>query len=156
MTASVQKIPDGYQAVMPYLCVRGGPAAVEFYKKAFGATEVMRMSDPNGNIGHAEFRVGEGVIMLSDEFPEMGVLSPQSLGGTPVTLMFYCEDVDAVVNRALECGAKAITPVENMFYGDRAGKIEDPFGHYWWIATRVEDVSHEEMRKRSAALYGMS
>lgn len=114
----------------------------------------MRMGDPSGRVGHAELTIGKGLIMLSDEFPEMGVLSPKSLGGSPVTIHIYTEDVDTMANRAVEAGAKILRPVEDQFYGDRAGKLEDPFGHTWWLATHKEDVSPEEMKKRAAKLFG--
>ncbi len=112
------------------------------------------MPDPSGKIGHAEIQIGDAVIMLSDEFPEMGARSPRSIGGSPAAVLLYFEDVDAVARRAVAAGGKLARPVEDQFYGDRAGKLEDPFGHTWWIATRKEDVSPEEMKKRAAALYG--
>src|SRR2546425_2372706 len=125
--------------------------AIEFYKKAFGATELMRMAQPDGRIGHAEIRIGDSPIMLADEFPEMGHRSPQSLGGSPVSILLYVEDVDALFNQAVSAGAKVQKPVQDQFYGDRIGGVTDPFGHVWYIATHKEEVSPEEMRKRAAA-----
>jgi PhnB protein len=116
----------------------------------------MRLAGPDGKIGHAEIKIGAAPIMLADEFPDMGVLSPQSLGGSPVSIHLYVEDVDALASQAVAAGAKVLRPVEDQFYGDRAGKLEDPFGHVWWIATHKEDVSFEEIQKRAAALYGGS
>ncbi len=153
---TVQPIPDGYHGATPYLCVHDGAAALDFYAKAFGATELSRMSEPCGKVGHAEVKIGEAIIMLSDEFPEMGVRSPRSIGGSPTAILLYFEDVDAIAKRAVDAGGKLIRPVENQFYGDRSGKLEDPFGHTWWIATHVEDVSPEEMTRRAAALDGGS
>ena len=149
MAGKVKAIPDNYRGATPYICVHDGAAALGFYAKAFGATERMRMAEPSGKIGHAEIQIGEAVIMLSDEFPEVGVRSPRSLGGSPAAVLLYFEDVDAVARRAVEAGGKLTRPVENQFYGDRSGKLEDPFGHAWWIATHVEDVSAEEMTKRA-------
>lgn len=156
MAGKVKPIPDGYPGATPYLCVHDGAAALDFYAKAFGATERMRMADPSGKIGHAEVKIGEAIIMLSDEFPEMGVRSPRSIGGSPTAILLYFEDVDAIAKRAVDAGGKLVRPVENQFYGDRSGKLEDPFGHTWWIATHVEDVPPEEMTRRAAALYGTS
>ena len=146
----VKAIPDGYPRVSPYLCVSGGSAALDFYKSVFGATERMRMPAPDGRIGHAELQLGDSVIMLADEYPEMGVRSPRSIGGTPVTISVYVEDVDAVFNRAVAAGAKTLRAVEDQFYGDRSGQFEDPFGHRWSVATHVEDVSPTEMKRRAA------
>jgi len=150
----VSPIPDGYQRVTPYLCVDGAEAAIEFYGKVLGATERMRMPAPEGKIGHAEILLGDSVIMLADEHPEMGVLGPKSIGGTPVTISVYVEDVDAVFEAALAAGATERRPVENQFYGDRSGEFEDPFGHRWNVATHVEDVPPEEMEKRMAEAMG--
>lgn len=151
MAGKVKPIPDGYRGATPYICVHDGAAALDFYAKAFGATELTRMAEPSGKIGHAEIQIGEAIIMLSDEFPELGVRSPRSIGGSPSAILLYFEDVDAVAKRAVDAGAKLVRPVEDQFYGDRSGKLEDPFGHTWWIATHVEDVSAEEMTKRAAA-----
>jgi PhnB protein len=141
-------IPDGYQSATPYLCVKDAAKALEFYKKAFGAKELMRMGDPAGKIGHAEIKIGEAIVMLSDEFPDFGHLSPESIGGTPVSIMVYVEDVDGFVNKAVAAGAKLERPVQDQFYGDRSGALVDPFGHKWHFATHIEDVSPEEMKKR--------
>jgi PhnB protein len=151
MAGKVKPIPEGYRGATPYICVHDGAAAVDFYAKAFGATERTRMAEPSGKIGHAEIQIGEAIIMLSDEYPELNVRSPRSIGGSPSAILLYFEDVDAIAKRAVDAGAKLVRPVENQFYGDRSGKLEDPFGHTWWIATHVEDVSDEEMTKRAAA-----
>jgi PhnB protein len=142
-------IPDGYHGATPYLCIKGAEKALEFYQKAFGAKEVMRMGEPGGKIGHAEIKIGDALVMLSDEFPDFGNLSPQSIGGTAVTMMIYVEDVDGFVNKAIAAGAKVLRPVESQFYGDRMGLLEDPFGHRWYFATHIEDVPPDEMKKRS-------
>jgi len=147
-------IPDGYHTATPYLIVTGAARALEFYKQAFGATEVVRMDGPGGKVMHAEIKIGDSHIMLADEFPEMGALSPQSIGGTPVSLMLYFEEADAVTARAVSAGAKVLRPVQDQFYGDRCGTILDPFGHKWTIATHKEDLSPEEIKKRAAALFG--
>jgi len=136
----------------PYLCCKDAARAIEVYKKAFGATEAMRLSEPGGRIGHAEIRIGDAPIMLSDEYPEMDVRSPQSLGGSPVLIHLYVDDVDALASRAVAAGAKLLRPVADQFYGDRSGTLTDPFGHRWMIATRKEDVSAAEMQKRYDAL----
>jgi PhnB protein len=148
--ANVQPIPDGYPQVTPYLAVDGAADAIDFYTKVFGARERMRMPGPDGKIGHAELEVGDSVIMLADEFPDMGHRGPKAIGGTPVTISIYVEDVDAAFQRALEQGATEVRPVENQFYGDRTGQLEDPFGHRWSVATHVEDVPPDEMEKRAA------
>jgi PhnB protein len=147
-------IPDEYPQVTPYLCIDGASAAIEFYRNVFDATERMRMPAPGGKIGHAELQIGDSVIMLADEFPEMDIRGPKALGGTPVTMNVYVEDVDAVFDRAVNAGAKALRPVQDQFYGDRSGQFEDPFGHRWSIATNIEDVSPEEMAKRAAEVMG--
>jgi PhnB protein len=154
MTSKVKPIPEGYHSLTPYLIIKNAADAIEFYKKAFGATELFRIDQPDGKIGHAEIKIGDSPIMLSDEFPEMGHRGPQSLGGSAVSLMLYVEDVDAVVNRATTAGAKLDRPVEDKFYGDRAGSLTDPFGHIWHIGTHKEDVSPQEMEKRAAAAAG--
>jgi len=151
MTNRVKPIPEGYHTATPYLIIKDAARAIEFYKKAFGATELMRMAQPDGRIGHAEIRIGDSPIMLADEFPEMGHRSPQSLGGSPVSILLYVEDVDALFNQAVSAGAKVQRPVQDQFYGDRIGGVTDPFGHVWYIATHKEEVSPEEMRKRAAA-----
>jgi PhnB protein len=147
--ATVNPIPEGYPQVTPHLCVEGAAAAIDFYGEVFGASERMRMPEADGKIGHAELQFGDSVIMLSDEFPEMGIRGPKAIGGTPVTMSVYVEDVDGVFDRAVKAGAKTLRPVEDQFYGDRSGQFEDPFGHRWSIATHVEDVSPEEMAKRA-------
>lgn len=154
MANNVKPVPDGYHTVTPYLSVKGAADALDFYKRAFGATETMRFADPGGRVGHAEIRIGDSPIMLCDEYPDMDVLSPASVGGTPVTIHLYVDDVDQMVKQAVEAGAKLVRPVENQFYGDRGGKLVDPFGHVWWIATHIEDVTPEELRKRMAELFG--
>ena len=151
MTSRVKPIPEGYHTATPYLIVRDAARAIEFYKKAFGAKELMRMADPSGKIGHAEIKIGDSPIMLADEAPGMGHRSPESLGGSPVSILLYVEDVDAVFNQAVAAGAKVQRPVADQFYGDRTGGVTDPFGHVWYVATHMEDVSPEEMRKRAAA-----
>jgi PhnB protein len=152
MTSKAKPIPDGFHAATPYLCCKDAARAIDFYKKAFGATEVMRLAEPSGRIGHAEVKIGGAIIMLSDEYAEMGVRSPQSLGGTPVAIHLYVEDVDALARQAVAAGAQLTRPVSDQFYGDRTGTLEDPFGHRWFIATHKEDVSSEEMGKRYAAM----
>ena len=149
--ADVKPIPEGYPQVTPYLCVDDAKAAIEFYSRVLGAEERMHMPGPDGKIGHAELQLGESLIMLSDEFPEMGVRAPKAVGGTPVMISVYVEDADAIFGAAVAAGATALRPVENQFYGDRTGQFEDPFGHRWSVATHVEDVPPEEMEKRAAA-----
>jgi PhnB protein len=147
-------IPAGYHTATPYLIVNGAARAIDFYRQVFGATEEVRMDEPGGKVGHAEIRIGDSVIMLADEHPEINARGPQSIGGTPVSLLLYVPDCDAVVAKALSLGAKVLKPVQDQFYGDRSGTLADPFGHQWTIATHKEDVSPEEMQKRIAALYG--
>ena len=147
----VNPIPEGYPRVSPYLCVEDAARAIDFYTSVLGATEKMRMGGPDGKIGHAELALGDSVIMLADEHPDIGFLSPTRIGGTAVTLHTYVEDVDAVFEKALAAGAKALSPVENQFYGDRSGQFEDPFGHRWSVASHVEDIDPEEMARRSEA-----
>ncbi|MFD4240309.1 VOC family protein [Streptomyces sp. NPDC058525] len=146
---AVQPIPEGFPRVTPYLCVDGAATAIDFYVAVLGARELMRMPAPGGKIGHAELELGNSVVMLADEYPEMGFRSPKAVGGTPVTLHVYVEDVDAVFAKALARGADALSPVKDEFYGDRTGQFIDPFGHRWNVATHIEDVSQEEMAKRS-------
>jgi PhnB protein len=145
----VNPIPAGYHAVTPYLSIRGAARAVEFYKKAFGAAEVMRMPGPDGKLGHAEIRIGDSRIMLSDEYPEMAFMGPQTRGGSTVHIHLYVKDVDATTARAVAAGAKLIRPIEDKFYGDRTASIEDPFGHIWHLATHKEDLSMAELRRRA-------
>jgi PhnB protein len=151
---AVKPIPEGYHSVTPYLIVRGGADAIEFYKKAFGAVELFRMPAPDGKIGHAEIKVGDSPIMLADEYPDMGYQGPVSLGGSPVSLMIYVDDVDTVFNRAVEAGATVKEALADKFYGDRMGTVIDPFGHRWHLATHKEDVSPEEMERRAKAAHG--
>lgn len=149
---AVKAIPEGYHTVIPYLVISGAARAIEFYKQAFGATEIMRFPAPGDKIGHAEIKIGDSVIMLADEYPEMGYRSPQSLGGTPVSIVLYVENVDRVVERAVKAGAKLEREVADQFYGDRNGTITDPFGHVWTVATHKEEVSVEEMKRRAASM----
>jgi PhnB protein len=149
--ANVKPIPEGYPRVMPYLSVDGAAEAIKFYGKVFGAKERMRMPTPDGRIAHAEIEIGDSVVMLADVFPEMGGTTPRELGGTPVTVMVYVEKVDDVFKRAVDAGANADRPVEDQFYGDRAGQFTDPFGHKWFIATHIEDVTPDDVAKRAAA-----
>jgi PhnB protein len=150
--ADVKPIPDNYPQVVPYLCVDGAAAAIDFYRLVFGATERMRMSEPDGRLGHAELEIGTALIMLSDEFPDMGVRAPKTIGGTPVTISVYVENVDEVFARAVEAGSTVLRPVTDQFFGDRAGQFEDPFGHRWSVATRIEDLTPQEMGERAAAM----
>ena len=148
--------PDGYHTATPYLIVRDGARAIEFYQQAFGAVEIMRFRAPGGKIGHAEFKIGDSPIMLADEWPECDARSPQTIGGTPVGLLLYVEDCDAVFDRAVAAGAKVFMPVKDQFYGDRSGTVIDPFGHKWTIATHKEDIPLEEMQRRAAAMFEKS
>lgn len=150
----VDAIPDQYPRVMPYLHLAGAAEAIEFYEHVFGATERMRMPDPSGKIGHAELQLGDAVIMLADEYPDMGILGPAAYGGSPVTLSVYVEDVDEVFQKALDAGAKPIQELTDQFYGDRSGQFEDPWGHRWSVAQHIEDVSPEEMQRRAAESMG--
>ncbi|MGA2202743.1 MAG: VOC family protein [Terriglobales bacterium] len=145
----VRYIPKGYNSVTPYLVVKGAAQAIEYYKKVFGATEILRMAGPDGRVGHAELQVGSSRIMLADENPQMGYRSAESIGASPVSLLVYIRDCDKVVERAVAGGAKLLKPVQDQFYGDRSGFIQDPFGHQWGIATHIEDVSPEEMDERA-------
>ena len=156
MSSTVKPIPDNYRGATPYLCCKDAARAIEFYMEAFGATEFMRMAQPDGRIGHAEIRIGDAPIMLADEFPDIGVRSPQAIGGSPVTIHVYVEDVDAIARRAVARGATLLRPVEDQFYGDRNCRLEDPFGHVWMISTHKEDVAPEEMKRRAAKLFGQS
>ncbi len=148
--ANVKPIPAGYHSVTPYLIIKGAADAIEFYKKAFGATELFRMAH-EGKVGHAEIKIGDSPIMLADEHPGMGFVSPKTLGGTPVSILIYVEDVDTTFNQAIKSGGVQQKPLQDQFYGDRSGTLTDPFGHVWTVATHKEDVSPEEMDKRMAA-----
>ena len=154
--SSVKPIPEGYHHVTPYLFVKSAAKAIDFYKSVFAATEIMRMPGPDGRIMHAELRIGDSIIMLADENPKNGIMSPQTVGGFSVGLHAYAENVDAVIQKAVENGAKLLRPIQNQFYGDRSGTFLDPFGHMWSVATHVEDVSPEEMRRRMASAMGQS
>jgi PhnB protein len=151
--AKVTPIPPGYHSVTPYISVTNANEAIEFYKRAFGAEEIMRMAGPGGKIMHAEIKVGDSPIMLSDEYPEMGVKAPITAGCTTATLMVYVPDVDASYVKAVEAGAKATMPIQDMFWGDRYGQVTDPYGHRWSLATHVEDVSMEEMERRQQEFF---
>ncbi|HZY54906.1 MAG TPA: VOC family protein [Reyranella sp.] len=147
----VKPVPDGYHTLTPYLIVKGGAEALDFYKRAFGAVEEERIQHADGKVGHAEITIGNSRLMLADEHPEVGALSPTTVGGTPVSLHLYVEDVDTLVTRAVAAGATVIRPVADQFYGDRLGGIADPFGHRWFIATHKEDLTREELHRRAAA-----
>ncbi|HYM00952.1 MAG TPA: VOC family protein [Blastocatellia bacterium] len=149
----VNPIPEGQRTPTPYLTVRGAAAAIEFYAKVFGATELFRLTGPDGKIGHAEIAIGNSQIMLSDEHPDFGALSPQTVGGCPIKMHLYVEDADEVVERAVKAGATLLRPLTDEFYGDRTGMIADPFGYSWFIATRKEDVAPEEMQRRWSAVF---
>ncbi len=148
----VNAVPEGLRGATPYLCCRDAGRALAFYTEAFGAVETMRFAEPGGRVGHAEIKIGEALVMLSDEYPEMGVQSPQALGGSPVTIHLYVEDVDAFARRAVGAGATLTRPVTDQFYGDRSGQLQDPFGHRWSIASHIEDVSADEMQRRFRAM----
>jgi PhnB protein len=154
---AVKAIPEGYHTLTPYIEIENAGEAIEFYKRAFGAKEQVRMDAPGGKIGHAELEIGDSLLMLADPFPQSSIRTPKDLGGTTVNLFMYVEDADAVVQQAVDSGATVTRPVENMFWGDRFGIVTDPYGHTWSIATHVEDVSPEEMEERSkAAMAAMS
>lgn len=151
--ARVKPIPEGFRTATPVLCCRDAAGAIEFYKRAFGASEIgERLLGPAGKIGHAEIKIGDSLVAISDEFPEWGNLSPQSLGGSPVPIHLYVEDVDSLARQAVAAGAKVLIPVADQFYGDRGGRLEDPYGHLWIVATHIEDIAPEEMRRRMDAL----
>ena len=150
--ADVKPIPEGYHSITPYLIIDGAAEALEYYKKAFGAIEIFRM-DHEGKVGHAEMKIGDSMFMLGDEQPQMGYKGPKSLGGSPVGLMIYVEDVDTTFKQALEAGGTETKPLQDQFYGDRSGTLTDPFGHVWTVATHKEDVSPEEMEKRLASMH---
>ena len=152
MGGKVKPVPDGYHTVTPYLIVDGAAAAIEFYKKAFGAEELFRMPMPGGRVAHAELQVGSSRIMLADEFPEMDARGPKARGGTPVSVLLYVTDCDAVFNRAVAAGGKVKRPMKDQFYGDRSGTLEDPFGHVWSVSTHKEDLSMEEIGRRMQSM----
>jgi PhnB protein len=152
--ADVNPIPEGYPRVSPYLSVKGAAAAIDFYTEVLGAEERVRMPGPNDTVGHAELHFGDSVIMLSDENPEFGNASPETIGGSPVVLSIYVEDVDAVYEKALQKGATVISKVEDQFYGDRSGQFEDPFGHKWNVSSHIEDVTPEQMEERMKGMFG--
>jgi PhnB protein len=149
---AVKPIPDDYPRVMPYLIVEGASEAIDFYKRVFGAQERLRLGGPDGRIGHAELQFADSVVMVADAFPEMGIQDPRQIGGSPVSMTIYVEDVDATFAAALQLGAQEVRPVEDKFYGDRAGQFDDPWGHRWTVMTHVEDVTPDELRARAEAL----
>ena len=149
---AVKAIPDGYYTATPYLYLSEAGKAIDFYKKAFGATEMMRMGGPEGRVMHAELKIGNSIVMMADEFPEMNNRSPRTLGGASGSILLYVTDADAAFARAVKAGATATRPVELQFWGDKMGALEDPFGHQWSLATHVEDVSPEEMERRMASM----
>ncbi len=151
---AAKPIPEGYRSVTPYLVVDNASEAIAFYTRAFGAKELYRMPMPDGKIAHAEFRVGDAIVMIADEAPDQGYRSPKSLGGSSVSLMFYVDDVDAVAKRAVAEGLEVLRPVQDQFYGDRSGNFRDPFGHLWTIATHKEDLTPEEMNQRTKKMFG--
>ena len=145
---AVKPSPDNYRRITPYLVVQGAEKAIEFYTQLFGLTETMRMVGPDGRIGHAELQIGDSTIMLADEFPEMDIRGPKSLGGSPVSLLIYVTDVDTTFPKAIAAGSEIKRPIQNQFYGDRSGTLTDPFGHTWTIATRIENIATDEMQRR--------
>jgi PhnB protein len=147
MAATTKKIPEGMHTVTPHLVSAGASDAIDFYKKAFGAVEVSRLPGPDGKLMHGSFRIGDSIVMIADEFPDYGSVGPKSLKGTPVVVHLYVEDADAFAKRAVDAGAKLTLPVQDMFWGDRYGQLEDPFGHRWSVATHVRDLTPEEMEK---------
>ncbi len=151
-TKQVKFIPKGYSAVTPYLSVKGAASAIAFYKKGFGAKEIMRMPGPQGTIGHAEIQINECRIMLADECPDINFRGPHAFGGTPVHIHLYVKDADKVARQAVTAGAKLLRPVADQFYGDRTGSLEDPFGHVWHVGTHTQDIPPREMKKRAAAM----
>ncbi len=153
MTTKTKPVPDGYHTVTPYLVMTNAGKAIEFYKEAFGATENMRLATPDGKVMHAEIKIGDSPLMMCDECPESNALSPQTIGGTAVSIVLYVEDADAVVNRAVAAGAKLLMPVADQFWGDRCGTVSDPFGHKWTVATHKEDLTPEEIGKRAKELF---
>lgn len=153
MNADVKPVPDGYHSVTPYLIVKGAAKAIRFYENAFGARQRLCLPAPGGGIGHAELEIGDSIIMLADEFPGMGSRGPLSMGGSPVSLMIYVQDVDTVFANAVSAGAKPVRALENKFYGDRAGQVEDPFGHVWTLASHIENVTAEQLSERMEEMF---
>ncbi len=149
ISTAVKPVPDGYHTVTPYLIINGAKKALEFYEKAFGAIAMFCMDQQGGKVGHAEMRIGDSIIMLADEYPDMGYRGPQALGGTPVSILLYVENVDQLFKRAIGAGGKELRPVQDQFYGDRSGTLADPFGHVWTIATHKEDLSPQEIDERA-------
>jgi PhnB protein len=154
MSDKVKPVPEGYHTVTPYFVIDGAADAIEFYCNVFGATEIMRMPGPDGRIGHAEIKIGDSHVMLADEHPEMGYRSASSIGGSPISIMLYVDDVDSTVARAVEAGATLVKPIQDQFYGDRSGTISDKWGYQWHVATHVEDVAPDELERRAAAQHG--
>ncbi len=152
--AAVKAVPEGYHSATPYMTVRDAAAALAFYKEAFGAEEMFRLTEPGGRIGHAEFRIGDSPIMISDEYPDFGALSPASLGGSPIKMMLYVPDCDAAVKRAVAAGATVLRQPTDQFYGDRTAMVSDPFGHTWFLQTRIEEVPPQEMQRRYTKAMG--
>lgn len=153
MSNSVKPIPEGYEGITPYLICKNAEAAIDFYKRAFGAEEVLRIGQP-GMVGHCEMKIGNRIFMLADEFPDMGAVSPETIGGSAVSLYIYVEDVDSFTEKAVAEGLKVLKPVSDQFYGDRSGAFEDPFGHRWGFATHKEDLTEEQLNARAAAAHG--
>lgn len=153
MAEKVKAVPDGYEGATPYLICKNAEAAIDFYVRAFGAVELFRIGEP-GMVGHAEIKLGTSIIMLADEFPPLGALSPETIGGSPVSLMVYVEDVDKFTEKAVAEGLQVVRPVEDQFYGDRVGHFVDPFGHKWSFATHLEDLTPEEIGRRAAERFG--
>lgn len=156
MSSAAQAIPKGYHSVTPSLFVAGAAKAIEFYKEALGAEELMRFPGPDGAIMHAELKIGDSIIMLADEMPDMGGRGPKSIGGTPVSFFVYGENVDAAWKRAVDAGARELVPLADQFWGDRTGCLEDPFGHQWWLAQHLRDLTPEELRRNAEAFYSQA
>jgi PhnB protein len=148
----VKHVPDGYHTATPYLILAGASEAIEYYKKVFGATELYRLEGPDGKVGHAEIQIGDSRLMMADEHPQMGHKSPRSLNGTPVSIVLYVKDCDAVFKKAVAAGGKVQMELKDQFYGDRSGTLQDPYGHVWTISTHVEDVDPNELERRAAAM----
>ena len=153
MANKAQAVPKGYHTVTPSLFVTGAAKAIDFYKKALGAEELMRFPGPGGAIMHAEIKVGDSIVMLADEMPEQGGRSPKSIGGTPVSFFVYREDVESAWKRAVDAGAKVLVPLADQFWGDRTGCLEDPFGHQWWLAQHVQDLTPDQIQKNAEAFF---